>query len=278
MENEKLSIGKHIAELRKQKGITQETLAEVVGVSGQAVSKWESGGSPDIELLQPIADYFGVSIDRLFGRTAYDFANVEASVVGYIGQTRDMKERLRKVFKLCWTMEFATFNSSFGDANIPDISVSSKQHSQILQDSCITSLNMREELRYFLIMPQPEAGWGKVLHYKDVYKDMLTALADEETLKTLFFLYARDAEKAFTPVLLEKHLGIEPEKAKAILEWLKNYNFVYTTEIELDDEMKIVYNFDANPAFVPFLTFLEELIHKPNSFCCYQGGRKKPYL
>jgi len=268
----KLCIGKHIAELRKQKGITQETLAEVVGVSGQAVSKWESGGSPDIELLQPIADYFNVSIDRLFGRTSHNFANVEANIVEYINQSPKTEERMRRAFELCWTIEFGMFGRL---ENAPDMNKTWGSHSSVLCSSGITSLNMREAQRYFLIMPQPEAGWGKTFYYTDEYRDMLTALSDEETLKAVFFLYARDAEKAFTPTLLETHLGIKPEKAMIILEWLKKHKLASTTEIELDDDIKVVYNFKPNPSFLPFLAFLGEMIRRPNSFYCHQGGLNK---
>ncbi|MBO4882487.1 MAG: helix-turn-helix transcriptional regulator [Lachnospiraceae bacterium] len=44
-------IGENIKKLRKAKGLTQDELAEVIGISGQAVSKWENGGSPDLEML-----------------------------------------------------------------------------------------------------------------------------------------------------------------------------------------------------------------------------------
>lgn len=63
-----LPIGQIISELRKSKGSTQEELANVVGISAQAVSKWENGGTPDTELLPAIADFFDIPIDRLFGR------------------------------------------------------------------------------------------------------------------------------------------------------------------------------------------------------------------
>ena len=62
------TIGMQIAKLRKEKNITQEELAKNLDVSAQAVSKWENGGAPDLELLPRIADYFGVSIDHIFGR------------------------------------------------------------------------------------------------------------------------------------------------------------------------------------------------------------------
>lgn len=65
-----MTIGAIIATLRKDNNMTQETLANALGVTNQAVSKWESDQScPDIALLPTIADLFGVSIDHLFGRT-----------------------------------------------------------------------------------------------------------------------------------------------------------------------------------------------------------------
>jgi len=67
MEN-KETLGKRIAALRKSKGLTQEQLAEKVGVSAQAVSKWENDVScPDITLLPLLADLFDVSVDELLG-------------------------------------------------------------------------------------------------------------------------------------------------------------------------------------------------------------------
>lgn len=62
-----LNIGSTIQQLRHQHGIGQGELAEALGVSAQAVSKWETGkANPDLCLLPGLADYFGVSIDSLF--------------------------------------------------------------------------------------------------------------------------------------------------------------------------------------------------------------------
>lgn len=62
-------IGENIARLRKEKGWTQAELGEKLGVSHQAVSKWESGMTmPDIMLLPTLADMFGIYIDELFSR------------------------------------------------------------------------------------------------------------------------------------------------------------------------------------------------------------------
>lgn len=62
-----MELGKKIKQLRLNKGITQETLANALGVSYQAVSRWENETTmPDISLLPQISVYFGVSIDELF--------------------------------------------------------------------------------------------------------------------------------------------------------------------------------------------------------------------
>lgn len=64
----KLHLGETIRQLRHRDGRTQEELALALGVSCQAVSRWEKGGAyPDMETIPAIANYFGISIDELFG-------------------------------------------------------------------------------------------------------------------------------------------------------------------------------------------------------------------
>lgn len=67
-----MSLGHQIKKLRLERGITQEALAEYIGISYQAVSKWETGTTlPDIALLPRLAAFFGVRIDDLFS-VSYD--------------------------------------------------------------------------------------------------------------------------------------------------------------------------------------------------------------
>ena len=64
----KLNIGYNIRTLRRAADMTQDELAEKLGVTFQTVSRWENGGSyPDIELLPVLADIFGVTTDHLLG-------------------------------------------------------------------------------------------------------------------------------------------------------------------------------------------------------------------
>ena len=66
----KETMGKRISDLRKGKGMTQEQLAQLLGVTPQAVSKWENDLScPDISILPQLAEALGVTTDELLGRT-----------------------------------------------------------------------------------------------------------------------------------------------------------------------------------------------------------------
>jgi len=61
-----LELNEKLQELRKQKGLTQEELAEILFVSRTTISKWESGrGYPNIDSLKAVAEFFNVTIDEL---------------------------------------------------------------------------------------------------------------------------------------------------------------------------------------------------------------------
>ena len=61
-----LNIGTNIKRMRQNKGLTQEQLADILGVSPAAVSKWEAKNTyPDITMLVPLALVFGITLDEL---------------------------------------------------------------------------------------------------------------------------------------------------------------------------------------------------------------------
>ena len=89
-----MTIGKRIALLRKEKGLTQEELATHMGVSPQAVSKWENDQTcPDISALPKLARLLGVTVDELLeGRT-------ETTAVRVLPpeQRRDIKDMMLRI-------------------------------------------------------------------------------------------------------------------------------------------------------------------------------------
>ncbi len=275
-------VGKQIASMRKEKGIKQEELANYVGVSTQAVSKWENGGVPDTELLPKIADFFCVSVDSLFGRNITDYSDLRSALIKKICDTpRD--ERFKLFFNYCWDMERAMMPSghSIEDGSIEDyekeISADAQHYSSIMQNDGFTRMGIANRSQYFLIVPEPKStddAYFNGIDYPSFFRD----ISDSDFWNACIYLNKRDHKKAFTTTLFINKLGINDEKAKEILSKLKKYKMVYSTQIEMDDEIQTVYHFNPTPSFIALLIFAREIIEKPEIFSYYCGGRDTPYL
>ena len=86
-----IKFGEKIRELRKRDKRKQEDLAAALGVTNQAVSRWEAnGGYPDIEMIPAIANYFHITIDELFG---YD-SDRQKKLQSYIEKADQMAAEL----------------------------------------------------------------------------------------------------------------------------------------------------------------------------------------
>lgn len=276
------TIGKQIASLRKEKGIKQEELANFVGVSIQAVSKWENGGVPDTELLPKIADFFSVSVDSLFGRNITDYRDLQSALMDKI-QNTPREDRFKLVFNYCWDMErsIMPFFDKNGKCSIEDFEQgmegSGQIYSSVIDNNGFTRMGIANRSQYFLIVPDPkntDDAYFNGIDYPAFFRDF----ADEDVWNACVFLNKRDYKKAFTTSLLVKKLGIDAEKAGVVLAILNKYKMVYATQIERDDEMQTVYHFAPTPSFVALLIFAQELINKPDLFNYYSENREMPYL
>lgn len=86
MEYEK--TGKFIQELRKERNLTQKALSDILGVTDQAVSKWERGKSfPDVSLLKPLGEALGVSVSELLDGERRPFDNGSGAADGAVTLT-----------------------------------------------------------------------------------------------------------------------------------------------------------------------------------------------
>lgn len=275
------AIGKQIASLRKEKGARQEELAKYVGVSAQAVSKWENGGVPDIELLPKIADFFSVSIDSLFNRNISD-SNLQSALKKKIIETPN-DQQIKAAFDLCWDIERALMPRPeyTDDNNLEDyekgIGRDEQHYSSIMRNDGFTLMGIANIRQYFLLVPEPRStndAYFKGVDYPAFFKDM----SDKTFFDACVFLNQRDAKKAFTPMLLVKNLGIDAQKADEILKMLKKYHLIASSQIEMDDEVRTVYQFCPTPSFVALLIFAREMIDKPEIFAYYSEGRTETYF
>ena len=107
---DQIKIGKFIAALRKEKGMTQEQLGEKLGVTNKTISRWENGNyMPDVEMLSLLSKEFGVSINELVSGerlATEDFKKAADSnlVTALDNSTFTLKEKIA-FFKKKWLKE-----------------------------------------------------------------------------------------------------------------------------------------------------------------------------
>ena len=181
-----------LKEIRKKKGITQEQLADAVGVSAQAVSKWEMNGYPDASLLPAIADYLEVTIDELFGNTT-DKADILNEIVEYIKE-KPYNEKLQHGMDICRALHLGiTYSERFNRIsdntfNDPKLDL----YSEFTAKEGFCQSRLCESLQYFLIMPEPKNGYDTVLKYDEEYVKLFRFLGKPDALRAMYYLSGID--------------------------------------------------------------------------------------
>lgn len=168
------TIGETIASLRKKQGLTQEALANLIGVSAQSVSKWENNTNmPDISLLPLLADIFSCRIDDLFNR----------------GGTRNRGDsRNRVLYNCCEAVQEEIFYA-FGPETCREkmteykktLRENDNQRSAILNEHGI--VYYRDKLGA-LLLKTPKEGWHSLLENKEA-EDVIRLLGDRDFRKAL---------------------------------------------------------------------------------------------
>lgn len=98
-------IGNFIAQLRKEKKMTQIDLASKLGITDRAISKWENGrGMPDLSLLMPLCEILDVSINELLSGARLDNKNyqekLEENIINAIDYSDKKIKKTKKIFKI----------------------------------------------------------------------------------------------------------------------------------------------------------------------------------
>ena len=98
---DQLKIGKFIAECRKQKNLTQMQLAEKLGITDKAISKWERGiAMPDTSIMLELCDILGISVNELLNGEKIDMENNTEKNEQLL---LDMAKEIEKKNKTIWT-------------------------------------------------------------------------------------------------------------------------------------------------------------------------------
>ena len=283
-----LKIGEKIAKYRKLKGYTQEQLGEFLGVSGQAVSKWENGGVPDTYLLPNIAKVLGVSVDILFGveKKISDYTKDEIldDLFKFCLQKTNCKEDkidfFEFMFETIWTLQSAYFGNE-SRTMLKDIieknSGNQQITSQIINDEGTTYLSLVENFPFFCAVGDTPEISKKLLSEKN-FAEFFSLLASEEGMKAIIFTQTATETSQYTADMMAKKIGITLESFFEVEPLLVKYGLLNEDSLTLDDNVIKVYHKWSNPEFRPLLIMAYQFINARQCYYDFTCNRTKPYF
>lgn len=272
-------IGKKIRSLRRAKHCTQSELAAVAGVSVQAVSKWECGGTPDIDLLPRIADFFGVSIDSLYGRSFDPQAPIEGQVFEAVANHTEARRVDR-----CFDLQWAAFK---GLAGLPGIeSLGYAKEGQANQDCTRAYVNFEEGMAYLcaeeggrslFFMPEPSGGYQSLLDDAEAYQSFFARLGQPYVMRFFFFLLER-SELPFSAAFAGKSLRIPADEMDVLLQSFVHEGWIQREYVELDTGAREIYRPVPMLPFIPMLYYASELFRPVQLWYLSHAKRKRPFF
>ncbi len=255
-------IGKQIKKYRITKGLTQEALGNLIGVTTQAVSKWERGGTPDANLLPYLADALNVSIDALYGREEPSVATALARRICHMSEG----EAYRRAFDICWALELGLarksadledFLEKFIDPSVIGID-NGEKYAKLVQNDGLTSTRLTSDFRYFFMMTEPEKGLNYALSDAESLGKVFEIFANENILKILWCLYARRNTPIATS-LISKNTGLGIHEVDRCMDILCAHNLAMCNSVAVADGEICCYMFCRESTVVPFLCFADEI-------------------
>jgi transcriptional regulator with XRE-family HTH domain len=253
-------LGEQIAKFRKALGMTQEDLGRAVGISAQAVSRWECGGAPDVALLPGLADALGVNIDALFGREGGEKINIEDAAGRWL-QGLPSKKRMEQLCRLIWSNVRYFLPDGL---NMPEIGyldtcqpVLDGSGDRLMISQCqggggiLVDIHA-EDLSFVTLWPKPENGYAQWLAPKSEYRRLFEILAKPGCLELLGYLHSREF-RYFSPAAAAKRLHLSRETVEELLDMLVERGILHAMELELEEGEVTAYQVAEPLTFIPFL-------------------------
>ena len=273
-----MSLSANIKRLRQEKNLTQEQLAAKLGVSAQAVSKWETSETyPDGTLLVPLAQELNVSLDVLFDNNSVSMADISSRIISLIYNTK-VKERFNVARDICWQIERGLFNCcmEIEKGYDPNDIKNTKSASYILENEGFTMVSNGKE-PFFAVFPQPEEGFGHFLEVKEELRKIFEALSHKDTVNALIHLYQEGRDYVFESSVLAKECEIGNDQIDAVLEDLRMLKVVWGQEVTINGKKRMLYYSRQSHILVAIFLIAREIGYK-GAFCLNTQNRNIPFL
>ena len=273
-----MSLSANIKRLRLEKDMTQEQLATKLGVSAQAVSKWETSETyPDGALLVPLANELEVSLDELFGNDSVSMADISGRIVKLIHNT-DAKERFNVARDIGWQIERGLFNcrTKIEKKYDPNEIKNQKNASYILGDNGFTIVSNGKE-PFFSVFPQPAEGYGHFLNDKDDLQKIFAALSHTDTMNALIYLYQKNENYVFESAVLQRDCEIANDQINAVIDDLLTLKLIWKQELTINGENRVLYYSRPSHKLLAVLLMPREICYK-GAYSFQSHIRNTPFI
>lgn len=255
-----MNIGENISTLRRERGITQEQLGQMIGVSAQAVSKWENGGTPDIALLPMLAEKFGVTIDTLFGTEKRSRENMAVTIRQWL-LSLPTDRRIPELFSAL----SGSFRSLLHDVgSLTDagdhfpmetayITVDGHEiyYRSLIDAECGQALGvLAKDFPMYMLLPRPEGGYVRNLAGTEDYQKLFACLASPGVMELLLCIH-RHRDTGYSAGALSRLSGMPVDSAA--IQSLLDMHLIRENTVELESGTEKLYRFEDVGAFIPLL-------------------------
>ena len=278
--------------LRKKKGVTQEQLASYLGVSPQAVSKWENGSYPEGDLLPKISEYFEVSISYLYGQES-EKKSFEQMVLDELYTLNEKesqtggcnhKDYFEKLLDIVWAGQIACWknNKYYYKRGVPEKGV--RTASVISDDAGFGYFNLNVEKQYYALVKEPEDGFMSNIKLSEELRTFFRTLSEPGMLEILFFLMSERWNEAVSVSTLSEIVGMEEEKVQKIMDRMvaadSSGKIIACINVVRADGKEKAYSIEQS-GVVPFIVILlsvNSLMYPPYGYTMQISNRSKAWF
>ncbi len=267
-------MGENIRSYRQKRGLTQEQLGEMIGVSPQAVSKWENDNAlPDTALLPALADALDVTLDSLFGRSAAG----ESDTFRAIHRHHAAQKKMR--FSTLWSLLYHGGIGYWSDFfTEPPALPAHPTRLQYAYDDGFFHASYAESGSVLVAAPRPQDGWQGLFGEDAEIGAILQALGDPDTRRAIAWLLRHASGYRFLFPVLLRDAEIAPEQAEKVRSNLLTLTLLTESAIVIDGVEQVTYRYWPRQQFTVIWLLLDDFAHRNSWFNFQSCGGSAPIL